>query len=40
VPVQVHTQMPPVDWDNIQIVETLDDEGRLQVASEEQLFRF
>jgi hypothetical protein len=28
-------QIPPIDWDNIQIVETIDMECRLQVASEE-----
>jgi hypothetical protein len=28
----------PVDWDNIQIIETIDEEGRLQVISEEQIF--
>jgi hypothetical protein len=28
----------PVDWDNLQIVERIDEEGRLQVVSEEQMF--
>jgi hypothetical protein len=27
-----------IDWDTIQIVETIDEEGRLEVASEDQLF--
>jgi hypothetical protein len=27
-----------VDWDTIQIVDALDDEGRLEVASEEQIY--
>jgi hypothetical protein len=27
-----------VDWDNLQIVERIDEEGRLQVISEEQMF--
>jgi hypothetical protein len=27
-----------IDWDTIQIVETIDEEGRLEVASENQLF--
>ncbi|KAL6661547.1 hypothetical protein ACP70R_000931 [Stipagrostis hirtigluma subsp. patula] len=28
----------PVDWDALQIIETIDDEGRLEVASDEQLY--
>jgi hypothetical protein len=27
-----------VDWDNLQIVERIDEEGRLQVIIEEQMF--
>jgi hypothetical protein len=27
-----------VDWDTIQLVDVLDDEGRLEVASEEQIY--
>jgi hypothetical protein len=27
-----------IDWDNLQIIETIDEEGRLQVISEEQMF--
>jgi hypothetical protein len=28
----------PVDWDNLQIVERIDEKRRLQVVSEEQMF--
>ncbi|KAL5664138.1 hypothetical protein ACJX0J_024246, partial [Zea mays] len=31
-------EVQEVDWDALQIIETNDDEGRLQVASEEQLY--
>jgi hypothetical protein len=27
-----------IDWNNLQIIETIDEEGRLQVISEEQMF--
>jgi hypothetical protein len=27
-----------IDWDNLQIDETTDEEGRLQAISEEQMF--
>jgi hypothetical protein len=27
-----------IDWDTIQIIETIDEEGRLEVASDDQLF--
>jgi hypothetical protein len=27
-----------IDWDNLQIIEIIDEEGRLQVISEEQMF--
>lgn len=33
-------EVQEVDWDALQIIETNDDEGRLQVASEEQLYVF
>jgi hypothetical protein len=33
-----HDDVGKVDWDNLQIIETIDDEGRLQVSSDEQLY--
>jgi hypothetical protein len=27
-----------IDWNNLQIIKTIDEEGRLQVISEEQMF--
>jgi hypothetical protein len=27
-----------IDWNSLQIIETIDEEGRLQVISEEQMF--
>jgi hypothetical protein len=33
-----HDEIGVVDWDNLQIIETIDDEGRLQVTSDDQLY--
>ena len=30
--------MPPVDWDSLQIIETHDEEGRIKLLSEDQMF--
>ena len=35
--VQTITPIPEVNWDNIQIVETHDDEGRIELVSKDQL---
>jgi hypothetical protein len=36
--VPIEHEIGVVDWDNLQIIETIDDEGRLQVTNEEQLY--
>ncbi|KAF0928104.1 hypothetical protein E2562_037914 [Oryza meyeriana var. granulata] len=35
---QPQPQPPNIDWENLQITETLDDEGRLEIMDEEQLY--
>ena len=30
--------LPPVDWDSLQIIETHDEEGRIKLLSEDQMF--
>ena len=32
--------MPPVDWDSLQIKETHDEEGRIELLSEDQMYVF
>ena len=32
--------MPPVDWDSLQIIETHDEEGRIELLSEDQMYVF
>ena len=32
--------MPPVDWDSLQIIETHDEEGRIKLLSEDQMYVF
>lgn len=34
---QLTSPIPEVDWDNLQIVETHDEEGRIELGSEDQL---
>ena len=34
---QITSSIPEVDWDTLQIVETHDEEGRIELASEDQL---
>jgi hypothetical protein len=34
----MNSKQASVDWDNLQIVQRIDEEGRLQIISEEQLF--
>jgi hypothetical protein len=33
-----HDEIGVVDWDNLKIIETIDDEGGLQVTSDDQLY--
>ena len=34
---QLTPPIPEVEWDNLQIVETHDDEGRIELLSDDQL---
>ena len=36
--VEASSHVPQVDWDTLQIVEAHDDEGRIELISEDQLY--